>query len=112
LTSSTPFPEVNGTSFDNYRGNNGRGYEHGRNQGGRTQNIPRKNTTPYHRKWNYNETNNMEMEKVSRINPQKTHEEKCHRCGMKGNWLRTCRTAKHIVDLYQAPIKGNQNSFY
>jgi hypothetical protein len=71
LTSSTPFPEVNGTSFDNYRGNNGRGYERGRNQGGRTQNIPRKNTTPYHRKWNYNETNNMEMEKVSRINPQK-----------------------------------------
>jgi hypothetical protein len=31
---------------------------------------------------------------------------------MKGNWLRACHTAKHIVDLYQAPIKGNQNSFY
>ena len=35
--------------------------------------------------------------------------EKCHRCGMKRHWLRTYRTAKHMVDLYQAPIKGNQN---
>jgi hypothetical protein len=36
----------------NYRGNNGRGYGRGRNQGGCTQNISIKNTTPYHRKWN------------------------------------------------------------
>ena len=25
---------------------------------------------------------------------------------MKGHWSRTCRTAKHLVDLYQASIKG------
>jgi hypothetical protein len=55
-TGSTPFPEVNETSYDNYRGYNGRGRGHGRKRGGRTQNTPRKNTTPYHRKGNYNET--------------------------------------------------------
>jgi hypothetical protein len=39
----------------------------------------------------------------------KPNEEKCHRCGMKRHWLCTYRTAKHMVDLYQTPIKGNQN---
>jgi hypothetical protein len=24
---------------------------------------------------------------------------------MKGHWSRTCRTAKHLVDLYQASMK-------
>ena len=28
---------------------------------------------------------------------------------MKGHWSRTCRTAKHLVDLYQASIKGKDN---
>ena len=53
--------------------------------------------------------NNMEMKKVYRINPQKPMKKKCHRCGMKRHWSRTCRTAKHIANLYQAPIKRNQN---
>ena len=26
---------------------------------------------------------------------------------MKGHWPRTCRTAKHLVDLYQASLKEN-----
>ena len=30
----------------------------------------------------------------------------CYRCGMTGHWGRTCRTAKHLVDLYQASVKG------
>ena len=25
---------------------------------------------------------------------------------MKGHWERTCRTAKHLVELYQASLKG------
>uniref|UniRef100_A0A5B7BZ55 CCHC-type domain-containing protein n=1 Tax=Davidia involucrata TaxID=16924 RepID=A0A5B7BZ55_DAVIN len=29
----------------------------------------------------------------------------CYRCGVKGHWLRTCRTPKHLVELYQASIK-------
>jgi hypothetical protein len=27
---------------------------------------------------------------------------------MKGHWSRTCRTTKHLVDLYQASIKGKE----
>ena len=27
---------------------------------------------------------------------------------MKGHWSRICRTAKHLVDLYQASIKGKR----
>ena len=27
---------------------------------------------------------------------------------MKGHWSRTCRTSKHLVDLYQASIKGKE----
>ena len=34
------------------------------------------------------------------------YETECYRCGMKGHWSRTCRTAKHLVDLYQASMKG------
>ncbi|XP_068319772.1 uncharacterized protein [Pyrus communis] len=29
----------------------------------------------------------------------------CHRCGGNGHWGRTCRTPKHLVDLYQASLK-------
>ena len=51
----------------------------------------------------------MKIEEVYKINPQKPMKKKCHRCGMKGHWSRACRMAKHIVDLYEAPIKRNQN---
>ncbi|XP_021767028.1 uncharacterized protein LOC110731484 [Chenopodium quinoa] len=34
----------------------------------------------------------------------------CYRCGMTGHWGRTCRTAKHLVDLYQASVKGREKN--
>ncbi|XP_033131372.1 uncharacterized protein LOC103828570 [Brassica rapa] len=30
----------------------------------------------------------------------------CHRCGMGNHWAKTCRTPKHLVDLYQESLKG------
>ena len=30
----------------------------------------------------------------------------CFRCGMRGHRSRTCRTPKHLVNLYQASLKG------
>ena len=104
-TGSTPFPEVNGTSYDNNRGYNGRGRGHGRKRGGRTQNTPRKNTTPYHRKGNYNETKQHGNGQGLQNKPPKTHEEKFLRCGMKRHWQCTCRMPKYLIDLYQASIK-------
>ena len=32
----------------------------------------------------------------------------CHRCGMKGHWMRTCRTPKHLADLYQESLKKKE----
>ena len=31
---------------------------------------------------------------------KKVYETECYRCGMKSHWSRTCRTTKHLVDLY------------
>ncbi|XP_056855767.1 uncharacterized protein LOC130505191 [Raphanus sativus] len=30
----------------------------------------------------------------------------CHRCGMSNHWAKTCRTPKHLVELYQESMKG------
>ena len=40
---------------------------------------------------------------------KRDYETKCYRCGLKGHWSRIYRTAKHLVDLYQASIKGKCN---
>ena len=37
----------------------------------------------------------------------KTPQDTCYRCGMEGQWSPTCRTAKHLVDLYQTALKKN-----
>ena len=37
----------------------------------------------------------------------KAPQDTCYRCGMEGHWSRICRTAKHLVDLYQASLKEN-----
>ena len=55
------------------------------------------------RKWNNTEAK--QDEKHAQNTPFKIHENTCHRCGMKGHWSRTCRTTKHLVDLYQASMK-------
>ncbi|CAL9011670.1 unnamed protein product, partial [Prunus brigantina] len=31
-----------------------------------------------------------------------------HRCGAKGHRARTCRTPKHLVDLYQSSLKNRK----
>ena len=46
------------------------------------------------------------MEKVQR-KKSKAPQDTCYRCGMEGHWSRICRTAKHLVDLYQASLKEN-----
>ena len=92
---------MNRTSFNN-RGKNGQRHGRGKNnRGGRTYNSPRRNTTLYHQKWNHNETQQKKGKGLLNKTP-KAHDELCFRCGMEGHWSRTCRTAKHLVDLYQA----------
>ena len=43
----------------------------------------------YHRKGNYNETEQHGNGRGLQNKPPKTHEEKFLRCGMKGHWQRT-----------------------
>ena len=33
------------------------------------------------------------------------HENNCYICSIKGLWSNTCRTPKHLIDLYQASTK-------
>ncbi|XP_021731002.1 uncharacterized protein LOC110697907 [Chenopodium quinoa] len=95
-TSSYP-PEANATRRSG-RGNYcGRGRGRGRNNFQRNSNFK-----------------NSEKLKGQSSGSQKQTPSKgkdtCYRCGMTGHWGRTCRTTKHLVDLYQASIKGKEKN--
>ncbi|KAL0441327.1 UNVERIFIED_CONTAM: hypothetical protein Sradi_0071600 [Sesamum radiatum] len=54
---------------------------------------------------------NPNIQKKNGIKAKNQHEKTtngdiCHRCGMSGHWSRTCRTAPHLVKLYQASLKA------
>ncbi|XP_056685461.1 uncharacterized protein [Spinacia oleracea] len=97
VESSNP-PEANvahrgGRGRFNHRGR-GRGNHRGRGRGrGRGYLGPRNNNHKGHQQGNQKHTPSKEKDT-------------CFRCGMTGHWGKTCRTAKHLVDLYQASIKG------
>ena len=65
--------------------------------------FKRKDSFPRH-KQNNGETKQENEENVHK-KPFMAPEETCYRCGMEGHWSRTCRTTKHLVDLYQASLK-------
>ena len=108
-TGSEAFPEVNAISSQNYgRGRErGRGRSRGRNsrQYNNSSSYQKRKALFHHQKWNNNELRqeNGESTKKKSKAPQDT----CYRCGMEGHWSRTYRTAKHLVDLYQASLKEN-----
>jgi hypothetical protein len=89
----TSFPEANATSF---KKNHGRG--RGRN------NVWRREG--HNTKSNDNNVGRYEKEKNS---PSfKKSQSSCYRCGITNYWSRTCRTPKHLVELYQASIKKKE----
>ncbi|KAK2438354.1 hypothetical protein QL285_006625 [Trifolium repens] len=104
-TGAAPFPEVNAATHDHHRQTRGRGRGHsrGHRQGrGRGNHLGRGNfkNSSSHQKWK-NEKNGKGKSGQS----GKTNENSCHRCGGKGHWARTCRTPKHLIDLYQRSLK-------
>ena len=108
-TGSEAFSEVNAISSQNYGRGRGRGRGRSRRRNSRQYNnysSYQKRKAPFnHQNWNNNELRqeNGESAKKKSKAPQDT----CYRCGMEGHWSRTCRTAKHLVDLYQASLKEN-----
>ena len=87
----------------------GRGQSRGRhiswNQGDYNYAHNKKNNS------NNQKLNHLEILPAKAIGPhnKRVYETECYRCEMKGHWSRTYRMAKHLVDLYQASIKGKSN---
>lgn len=106
---STPFPEVNVVRKNDPRRDHGRGRGHFRGRGRKYDHgHNRDKFGPYNRNYrNHNSgaKNNDHQKWTKRNNVPKNREDICYRCGMQGHWTRTCNTAKHLVDLYQASIK-------
>ena len=50
-------------------------------------------------------------ETISQSITQRQQDNTCYRYGMTGHWSRTSRTAKHLVDLYQALIIDERQKF-
>ncbi|XP_012839850.1 PREDICTED: uncharacterized protein LOC105960224 [Erythranthe guttata] len=101
VNANVSFSEVNANNYNRGRGRGrGRGYRRGH---GRHQDGPR--VAPYHPKWNKN-SEKQDKGKAVKFGPPNNQNESCHRCGVKGHWSRACRTPRHLVDLYQASIKG------
>ena len=117
-TRSISLPEANAIIQTNRRGHGrgcgyfyrrGRGRSCGRhiswNQGDYNQPHNKKNNSN-NQKLNHSE---ILSGKATRPHNKRVYETECYRCGMKGHWSRTCYTTKHLVDLYQASIKGKGN---
>ena len=105
---SIPLPEANAIIQVN---RHGRGRGHGYYGQGRGRGLGRYNSWNrgnYNQSQNKNNTSNNQKlnrsEKLSRKatgpHNKKVYEIEYYRCGMKGHWSHTCRTTKHLVNLY------------
>ncbi|CAN6723674.1 unnamed protein product [Malus baccata var. baccata] len=112
-TGFAPFPEVNIASFELNATSSGgdnhkRGCDHkrgrwnrkGKNHGGQFHNqVP-----TYNSGQSFKNVNRQKGE-AHMNNAPRNSEGAYHRCGGNGHWAHTCRTPKHLVDLYQASLK-------
>ncbi|XP_068331573.1 uncharacterized protein [Pyrus communis] len=112
-TGFASFPKVNVISLEvnatSYGGNNhkrGHGHMRGRWNGkGKNHGVQFHNQVPKHNSGPSFKNVNRHKGKTHMNNAPRNSERAYHRCGGNEHWARTCRTPKHIVDLYQASIK-------
>ncbi|XP_068322595.1 uncharacterized protein [Pyrus communis] len=112
-TGSAPFPEVNADSLevnatscggDNHK----RGRDHkqdGWNRKGKNHGVQFHNQVPRHNSGPSFKNVNRYKGKAHMNNAPRNSEGAYHRCGGNGHWARTCRTPKHLVNLYQTSLK-------
>ena len=106
-TGSMPFPEVNTANFHQSRREKGCGPSRGCGRG-RGRNFNHGDRLALN--------NNLQHQQCKKKNEKhdvvqkKNSDNKCYRCGGKGHWSRTCRTPRHMVELYQASLKEVKNN--
>ncbi|GKD19888.1 uncharacterized protein Tco_1209046, partial [Tanacetum coccineum] len=104
---TAPFPEANVATFNNQNGGRSRGRGSDRGRGRRRgfgQGIylgVQFNNTNGHNKWHDKGKINEKGQKAKSATTNT-----CYRCGSVNHWARACRTAKHLVDLYQQSQKN------
>ncbi|XP_013665574.1 uncharacterized protein LOC106370044 [Brassica napus] len=88
-TGYAPFPEANvaSSNYDNWRG-----------RGRRFRPYDERNNKNFHEN-ERNEKDRDDKRQTGKV---------CYRCGMKGHWVRSCRTPKHLADLYRESQKGKE----
>ena len=109
-TGSTPYLEINFTESSGRgrgrgrMGPRGRGRGRGRGCGHRYYGRERNNVyirpEPHGQK-----KGQYDVQKNCPDKGKRKIEEKCYRCGMEGHWSQVCRTASHLVKLYQESLK-------
>ena len=96
---SAPFPEVNVATHDHYGQTLGRGQGHGSGRG-----LNRNHNGDYKNTFSHQKLKNVGKNEVGQCS--KNNENICYRFGGKDHWSRTCRTPKHLVDLYQQSLEN------
>ncbi|KAL0715149.1 hypothetical protein Bca4012_064471 [Brassica carinata] len=89
-----------GSSHGRGRGRGGQG--RGRGRGG----YDKGRYNPYDHPNQSNNGRGKDKSNGTSSKPQNPGNSPCHRYGMTNHWAKNCRTAKHLVDLYQESLKG------
>ena len=117
-TGMAPFPEANATNghnFDQYRGRGrGRGRGHNRGGGYGRNNVHGRGRDYGHGRFQrFNHSPRPHFKRDGRMNKERggpsnrNFQNMCTRCGG-DHWTRTCRTPRHLINLYQESRKDKK----
>ena len=107
-TGTAPFLEANAATYDDQNGNRGRGQGHGRGYGrGRGRGRGRGSARRGYPSVQFNNPKSRAHEKKNTYEKkEKSTSNTCNCCGMENHWAPTCRTTKHLVELYHKSLNN------